>query len=372
MRNSLYFGLMKYLLPLLFLFTTFTSFTQQNHESVYVHDSESFRFTLPDNFQGETSREGIADFYFRNISQEADKDSNSLSDMIMITMSPAENATNTAGLFHAVKERNEEITLEVITGSHKTSSGHTFEKVFGMYDNITGELVPAFAASIQFHELSILIMLIDIDDGVDIAPETFDAFLESYTTYQTDKESTYIPMEELVYTPSTEGMTTFYNANFETELFYTFFSMFPETFDFTNFDGSWEEDWRQDYPELISAYYFEPSSEEQLNSCGVKMFSSGVSSAGNNALSLLSNLQEVIPSHYIETLNKVGLMNGEHFVFTKYNVTSSAYQFADQHVYETSILGESVVLLLYFDIPPTEGFQKQIETILRSLSYEPY
>lgn len=359
------------LFPLLLFCCSINGFAQTVFESTFVDEGQSFRLQIPEGFvDAEMGMVQIAAFY-RTEFVDGEEVVDYTSDNITITVS--EDDFDIVGYLEDSHNTNDEITEEIIVRTIQTSSGLSFLTAQGKTDKTTENPIPLFQAYTKFRGMSVLISVKDMDDRTTIERELFDEILTSFEEYETTRENTFeeFPIYE-DYETTTEDMTTFTNDLFETDLFYEFLSLDPDPHLDPDFWAEWAEDWRVDYPELLSAYYYVPSSEEESQSAGAKIISCGKDTDGINVLTVLLSLQEAIPAHYIESLQKVGTVQGDNYKFVKYEVTATVETYTNQYGYTTEINKETVAILLYVLEPPTEAFMSNLESAVKGLHYKPF
>lgn len=251
-------------------------------------------------------------------------------------------------------------------------NGHSFLMATGKVDDFEEDLSNVYFAMTMFEEVMVIVAFIDIEDGHDFDRSLLEAVLQSYSEYDTDRENAFYPYEEEPYNEEWEGeMFGFKNNMYETNLDYGNAGFFPPYVEDETEEWFWDEDWSQEYLELLLAYgYYHLESEDDSNPlCGIKVFSGGYSDNFKSDLQKLIALQKVFPSHYIEGISAQGTLVGEEFAFKSYAVTSSAFEFSKHVLYITEINGEMVFFLSYFREIPSAELDMKMKEVIKTFDY---
>ncbi|XOV68803.1 MAG: hypothetical protein ACFHU9_06395 [Fluviicola sp.] len=354
---------MKYLIALLALILTNSSFSQNFTESKYVHEGRSYHFVVPNSYDELPAGDDEMSAYCRDLmSIEAGE----MTDIILVGNIWNDDEKDLDALMSDAEFDILEDVKDPEISSYVTSKGKEFRTVKGEVNFFGEDPSNGFIGITTFGEVIVIVGIFDLEDGETVDPSLLTAMLNSYSEYETDRENQFFPTSENWDDIEDIG---FENNLYETNLIYDNTGFFPEYDE--DSDWFWDEDWSDEYMELLLAYgyYNLNDDEEDAPGCGMKVFSGGYSDNYKTDLSKLVALQKVFPSHYIEGIAAEGTVAGDEFNFKTYTVSSSAYGYAKQKLYVTEVNGETVFILSYFTQEPTESLENEMENVVKTFDY---
>ncbi|MCR9172783.1 MAG: hypothetical protein NXI10_09840 [bacterium] len=362
---------MKHLLTLLTLTYIGFSNAQNFYEASYVYEGTSFQFVVPNTYEAMPSFDPEFTAYVTDM--DAIMEGN-ITDMLMIGLTMDYDVTNEEDLINNYAEMDLDLLEEVEAVDIKTftnRNGKNFLLASGKVDDFEEDLSEVHFAMTVFGEVTVIVALVDINDGKELDESLLEALLQSYKEMETDRENEYFPEGPEEDNWDAEEDFGFKNESFQTNLTYDNTGFFPEFDEEDESSTFWDEDWSQPYYELLLAYgYYDLNDEdESAPVCGVKVFSGGYSDLYKTDLQKLIALQEVFPSHYIEGISAKGTLSGDEYEFKTYSVKASDHAFHKQVLYVTHVKSETVFLLGYYSVPPTEELEAEMEALVKTFDY---
>lgn len=362
---------MKQLITLLALTIVGTTYSQNFHEGAYVYEGTSFRFVVPNDYEAMPTFDDEFIAYVTDLNGMME---GRISDLLMIGQTADAAGITNEELINNYEELELNILREVEAAEisvFTNRSGRQFLTAAGKVDDFEEDLSNVHFGMTVFGEVLVMVAFVDVADGHDYDKSLLEAVLQSYTEYETDRENTFFPYEEEYNEMYEDEAFGFENSLYETNLSYDNIGFFPEFDEDVESDWFWDEDWSDEYLELLLAYgYYNINDDEDSKPiCGAKVFSGGYTDNYKSDLNKLVALQTVFPTHHIEGISAKGTLSGEMFEFKSYNVNSGAFEFSKQQVYTTEVHGELVFILCYFIDEPTEALEAQMKLLVKTFDY---
>lgn len=356
---------MKYLIALLALTTSGLTFSQNFFEAPYVHEGRSFRFVIPDSYDEMPMGDPEMSIFCRDLYS---MESGDMTDIVLVGNVMNEDNQSLDELMADAEFDILEDVKDPEIDVFVNRSGKEFRTVKGLVNFFGDSPSEGYIGITTFEEVVVIVGVFDLEDGEEVDPSLLSAVLQSYSEYDTDRASVYpLPSEDW------EDLEEFgfKNSLFETNLSYDLTGFFPETDEDVENEWFWDEDWSQEYLELLLAYgYYNINDEDDSNPiCGIKVFSGGYADNYKTDLNKLVALQKVFPDHYIEGISANGSVSGDEFELKTYDVTSTAFEFSKHKLYVTEVQGETVFILSYFKDVPTETLEAEMESVVKTFDY---
>lgn len=356
---------MKHLILLLAITVSSISFSQNFFESPYVSEGRSFRFVVPNSFEEMPIGDPEMSVFCRDISSV---EMGEMTDVVLIGNMMNDDNKDLDGLMEDVAFDILKDVKNPVIDVYFNRAGKEFRTIKGEVGFFGDAPSEGYIGVTTFEGVIVIVGIFDNEDEDEVDPTLLTAVLESYTEYDTDRESEY-PLQDDEWEDTEEF--GFKNSMYETNLTYDMTGFFPEFEEAMESEWFWDEDWSEAYQELLLAYgYYNVNDEDDSNPlCGIKVFSGGSQDQYKSDLNKLIALQKVFPSHYIDGISAKGALSGDEFSFTSYDVTTSGFEYTSHTLYITEVHGEMVFLLSYFAGEPTETLKAELVDVVKTFDY---
>lgn len=353
---------MKSFLTLSILILVNFSFGQITYESPYVLDGQSFKMTLPKQFQPVEAPEMGMSVYAIDAESSFISDQPS-SDCIVIYLMPNEEGIT-------IEEALNEAKTEMPNGMEsikKISTSKGYDFLFGTADldlGIEGVTLSDFGMTL-FEDIVVMVMYVDIDDNYTNSKMIHD-IANSFTTYETSRENELVfEYDEYDYLGEYEDILGFQNSLYETRLSYE--EVFFRTWNEEEDDTDWYEDFDEDFLELLTAYEFiDYDQENPLTQGGIKFFSGGFADNFKREIDQVEALQRVFPDYNISEIEFEKEVQGDEFKFKRYKITSLSKSNNAFAYYSTTYQGELLFFMVYDEWQPSDQFKSEYEDVIKS------
>lgn len=361
---------MKTLFSLLAICLCFGLYAQK-HESPYVFDGRSFSFDMPKGYTNTDATDPSFQFYDRS---SANNNQNEFENYFIFGLfhknnipdfgdeNPGENFLE--AFVSSMVEDHDEFTVE----NHALNSGKEFTiaKTKSTMGEIFEEPRDFYAAVTDFGEVLIICMWFDLE--MTGSAKEFYATVDSYKEYETDRENAFFYDVEAY-----EEGPFFENSLYETELYYEdIFFGDEEDREAIEQSFSWEEEFGDEFPELMIAYAFiDYESESWMG--GVKVFSGGTASNYTADAQKLAALQNVFDDHEITRIQSTGrTIKGNSLSFSEFDYQCTANEYRAVKFYTSEYKGEMLFILVYGTELMSATFTDEYENFVKTMWFLEY
>ena len=345
---------MKSFSTLIAILLSVSTYAQLVHESPYVSDNKSFKFTIPEIFYSVEFDASLKNRSNYCSSPTIDFETEKIEDdFITIELSKAGPSANMKEEYEELKKLPQYSHMEAMT----LKNGQFFVLSFELTTDSKGNESSNYMAYTYFDDALVSILLYDYDNKHVWTTQQFKSIIESFEIYETDREGTYDPEEKVI---------EYGNSMYETKFSYGSIDFYEIYNDKSN--CIWDEEFGSNYPELLLAVTA-VDEEQSAYIGGLKVFSGGTSTDFQSASSKLEAVQEVFKVHYITGIQQSGELEGEEFNFNVFNINHQSKLYPSQKLYITTCRGEMLFILTYAYEKADQELENCLIKLVESMTY---
>lgn len=359
---------MKLSFAIFIILSAIQSNAQTKFESPYVNDGKSFEVKIPVDFYESTMAAGPFTIYSKDINVDTHTDEGPTKDLMM---------TGVFDNFFSREMSFSEFT-DIITaeedGLTLIDSPVTIERNNRVFHSAgyTGtfqdtDLHRFYIYATEYKEVAFILIYIQLNESTStIVKKDLEFLMNNFTEITTDRESEFDSMLDYDNENSedVEFEENFYrNSKFETALTYDDIFFYDE-----DLNLGWEENFDEDFPELLIAFdYLIEENNEYISYGGVKAFSGGNANSYSSTGAMLKSLQIVFPLNKITAITFNEEVEGTEHTLKKYSIISNSDEMKTEAVYTTLYNGEMIFMLCESYGESTEEFLLTSESFVKSL-----